>query len=350
MNTEASIVPKKLDLKSLCPGELENFFLSLGEKKYRAVQLINWIYRKGAVSFDQMTDISLALREKLKASCYISELKLIKEQNSFDGTKKYLFGLEDNQRIESVLIPDEDRLTVCVSTQVGCAYACRFCATGRIGFVRNLNSAEIVNQILAIKKELKNRPITNIVFMGMGEPLANFNETVKAVLTISHPKGLNFGPRRITVSTVGLIPEIYRLAELDIPANLAVSLNATTDEIRSYLMPINKKYPIRELLEACRKFPLRGARRRITFEYVCIDNLNDTLEDAHRLAALLSGIKCKINLIQFNEFPGSEFKPTPIEKMLKFQKALKEKGFTVTIRESRGKDIQAACGQLTASI
>jgi 23S rRNA (adenine2503-C2)-methyltransferase len=312
-----------------------------------------------------MSDISAAFRAELAHRAYISQIKLVTKQISADGTRKYLFELEDNNTIESVLIPDEDRLTVCVSTQVGCAINCGFCLTGTSGFIRNLTSAEIVNQVLAVDEDARTtnseiepsrlipqnatRVITNVVLMGMGEPLLNFDNVVRGIRILSSSDGFNMAPKHITLSTAGIVPKLYELAKADTNVNLAISLNATVNQQRSYLMPINKKFPIEQVLQACRDYP-NPPRRRITFEYVLISGINDTLADAHRLVKLLNGIRCKLNLIPFNEFPGCEFKRPLPETILQFQKVLIDNNYTAILRESRGQDILAACGQLRQRI
>lgn len=354
---------KKVDLKNLDLVELTEWVEKLGQKKYRAKQLFGWIYQKRIESFDAMSDISASFREELNKIAYLSQVELSTKQTASDGTSKYLFQLEDNNTIESVLIPDEDRFTVCISTQVGCAINCGFCLTGSSGFVRNLTSAEIVNQVLEIDKDVKNqkfeinrsrlipqnadRIITNVVLMGMGEPLLNFDNVVRAIRILSATDGFNFAPKHITLSTAGVVPRMYDLTKAETNVNLAISLNATVNEQRSYLMPINKKYPIEQLLQACRDYP-NPQRRRITFEYVLISGINDTLADAHRLVKLLKGIRCKLNLIPFNEVPGCSFKRPETETVLQFQKILIDNNYIAIIRESRGQDILAACGQLRA--
>ena len=262
--------------------------------------------------------------------------------------ENFFLQLEDAHTVESVLIPDEDRQTLCISSQVGCQQACRFCLTGSRGFTRDLKAFEIVDQVLEISRILqqeKKRRITNIVLMGMGEPLANFDEVLKALLVIASDKGLGFATRRVTVSTNGLVPEIEKLGRSGVRVNLAISLNATTDEVRDRIMPVNRRYPIKELLAACRHYPLES-RRRITFEYVMLRGVNDTAEDARRLARLLRGIKCKVNLIPFNPFPGSVFDRPDDAAVLSFQRILLDHHYITPVRESRGRDISAACGQL----
>jgi 23S rRNA (adenine2503-C2)-methyltransferase len=295
-----------------------------------------------------MTNIAKPERARLASDFCITVPKVIRKEESYDGTRKFLFELEDGHTIESVLIPDEDRQTLCISSQVGCQQACRFCLTGSGGFTRNLKAYEIVDQVEEISRILdqeKGRGITNIVLMGMGEPLANFDEVIKALKLITSETGLGFSPRRVTISTDGLVPEIEKLGKSGVKVNLAVSLNATTDEVRDGIMPVNKRYPIRELLAACRRFPLEP-RRRITFEYVMLKGLNDSQEDALRLTQLLRGIRCKLNLIPFNPFPGSKFERPDDAVVRRFQKILLDHHFTAPVRESRGRDISAACGQL----
>jgi len=338
----------KVNIKSLSREELQARLIALGLKKYRADQILVWIYTHHAVSFDEMTNIAKIERELLSSVFFIPKPTIIRTETSADLTRKFLFQLEDGHTIESVLIPDEDRQTLCISSQVGCQQACRFCLTGQGGFIRNLKAWEIADQVLEIERVLrqeKKRRITNIVMMGMGEPLANFDEVVKALKVITSEKGLGFSPRRVTVSTDGLVPEIDRLAASGVKVNLAISLNATTDEVRDRIMPVNKRYPIKDLLAACRRYPLEP-RRRITFEYVMLKGLNDSSEDALRLAQLLRGIKCKVNLIPFNPFPGSEFKSPDDGAVRKFQQILLDHHYTAPVRESRGRDISAACGQL----
>jgi len=338
----------RINIKSLTNEELQAKLLGLGLAKYRAGQILKWIYTNYAQSFEDMTNIAKAERRLLSSFFLITLPKIVKREVSRDGTRKVLFELEDRHTIESVLIPDEDRITLCVSSQVGCRQACRFCLTGSGGFQRNLKAYEIVDQVLELSRILKQegeRSITNIVFMGMGEPLANFDEVVKSIEVIISDKGLGFSSRRITLSTAGLVSKITALPKAGVKVNLAVSLNATTDEVRDRIMPINRRYPIKEILAACRHFPLEP-RRRITFEYVMLKGVNDSEDDALRLVKLLKGIKCKVNLIPFNPFPGSEFKRPDDAVVRRFQKILVDHYYTAPVRESRGRDISAACGQL----
>ena len=293
-----------------------------------------------------MTNLSKRFRDGLSQVSFISNLHPLKVEQARDGTKKFLFQLEDGNRIESVLIPDKKRLTLCVSTQAGCALGCRFCLTGRNGFKRNLAVSEILNQILSIKETLTDeKSITNVVLMGMGEPLANYKNTLKAIELMANPDAFKFSSRRITLSTVGLLPELERLAQEKISFRLAISLNATDEDSRSHLMPINRRYPLRKVLEVCRKFPLRR-RARITFEYVLVEGINDSLQDARRLLRILRGIPSKVNLIPLNEAPGIPFKKPSEEKIVQFQEILMQGGLTAIVRKSKGAEISAACGQL----
>jgi 23S rRNA (adenine2503-C2)-methyltransferase len=339
-----------INIKSLSREELRSRLIEMGLKKYRADQILTWIYTHYALSFEDMTNIKKTERDALAAVFVIQAPKILRTEVSADGTRKFLFALKDKHTIESVLIPDEDRQTLCISSQVGCQQACRFCLTGSRGFTRNLRAHEIVDQVLEVSHVLSQeggRGITNIVLMGMGEPLANFADVVKAITIITSDTGLGFSPRRVTLSTAGLAPDIRNLGKSGVKVNLAVSLNATTDEVRNRIMPVNRRYPINELLAACRTFPLEP-RRRITFEYVLLKNVNDSEEDAVRLATLLRGIKSKVNLIPFNPFPGSEFTRPDDAAVRRFQKILLDRHFTAPVRESRGRDISAACGQLRA--
>ena len=337
---------EKVDLKNLTFQELKNFIASFGKESYRSIQILRWLYQKGVHSIDEMTNLSNKFRQELKEVGTLSSLHPLRIEEARDGTKKFLFQLEDGNRIESVLIPDKSRLTLCISTQVGCALGCQFCLTGKKGWKRDLILSEILNQILAVRETLKGgASITNIVLMGMGEPLANYDHTLKAIELMTHPEAFKFSSRRITLSTVGLLPELERLSKEKISFRLAVSLNASDEETRNYLMPVNRRYPLKKLLEACRNFPLRP-RTRITFEYVLVAGVNDAPQDARRLSKLLRGIPSKINLIPLNEAPGIPFK-RPTEGTIKeFQEILMRDGFTAIVRASKGLEISAACGQL----
>ncbi len=337
---------KAIDIKDLTLVELEGLVTSLGEKRYRARQVMEWVYHHNISSLEEMTNLPKEFRNRIGNIFYLSTLKVKKVKTSIDGTHKLLFELQDGNCIESVLIPEKKHLTICVSTQVGCALGCAFCLSGKNGLIRNLTPSEIVNQICTIKHEfLPANEILNIVFMGMGEPLANYANTLKALHILTSPCGLNFSKRRITVSTAGLIPEIKRLGQ-ELPVNLAISLNAANNSLRNFLMPINKKYPLKKLLEVASKTPL-PSRKRITFEYILIKDINDSLKDAEKLATLLQGIRCKINLIPFNEHKDVEFKRPNDEAVEIFRQFLNAKHFSVVVRKSKGNDILAACGQLS---
>jgi 23S rRNA (adenine2503-C2)-methyltransferase len=337
-----------IPLKTLTLPELQERLAEQGFARYRAAQILSWIYRHHARAFSEMTNIAKADRERLAASFALSSLAVVETERSSDGTAKLLFGLEDGHTIESVLIPEEKRLTLCVSSQVGCRQACRFCLTGAGGFVRNLRGWEIADQVLMVSRLLRaeGRPeITNIVFMGMGEPLDNFDELLRALAVITDDRAMGVSPRRITVSTCGLVPHIDRLGASRMRTNLAVSLNASTDAVRDRIMPVNKRYPLKELLAACRRYPLEP-RRRITFEYVLLRGVNDSEEDAKRVAAMVKGIPCKLNLIPFNPCAETPFERPDDSAVRRFQKVLLDRHLTAPVRESRGRDISAACGQL----
>ncbi|NOY65324.1 MAG: 23S rRNA (adenine(2503)-C(2))-methyltransferase RlmN [Nitrospirae bacterium] len=332
-----------VNLKALRPEELQDFIVSCSLPPFRARQLIHRIYEKGAESIDDIKEFSKQLREQLSRKAYISNLKLLERQKASDGTEKFLFELEDRLSIETVLIPDDDRLTLCVSSQVGCAMGCDFCLTGTIGLKRNLRSFEIVDQVIQVSKFISYRRITNIVFMGMGEPLQNIEEVSDALLRITRLIGIS--KRRITLSTAGIVPNLLKLPEMAPSVNIAISLNATTDEVRNTIMPINRRYPIKMLLEACRAYPLEP-RRRITFEYVLLRGVNDTIDDAKRLARMLRGIPSKVNLIPFNPYRGAKYKRPDEDRVLQFQEILVNSGITALIRKSKGAEICGACGQL----
>lgn len=341
-------VNDRCNIKTLSLDELRERVLALGLKPYRSTQIYSWIYRLQASAFERMTNIAKEDRLRLAGHFSIPSIRLVRTERSSDGTRKHLFLLPDNHTIETVLIPDEKRQTLCISSQVGCQQACRFCLTGSGGFIRNLAAWEIADQVLESSRLLRNESdaeVTNIVLMGMGEPLANYEEVIRALAVITGPQALAFSPRRITLSTDGLVPEIDRLARSGLAVNLAISLNATTDAVRDRIMPVNRRYPLAELLAACRRFPL-PPRRRITFEYVLLRGVNDALEDARRLTKLLAGIRCKVNLIPFNPVPGIGFDRPDDNDVRAFQKALLARHFTAPVRESRGRDISAACGQL----
>lgn len=330
----------------MSPAELLEFLSGMGKERFRCDQLLRWIYKRGVTDLEQMTDLSKTLRADLAATTFISDWQPEVVETSSDGTRKFLFRLEDGSSVETVRIPmDKERSTLCISTQVGCAMHCDFCLTGTFGLQRNLTAAEIVNQVCAVAKE---GTINNIVLMGMGEPLHNLDNVVRALQIFYAPAGLDYSSRKVTLSTCGLVPQIAELAER-INVNLAVSLNATTDEVRDRLMPVNKRYPLSELMAACRNFPLTS-HRRITFEYILIRDLNDSIADAKRLIKLLHGIKGKVNLIPFNEHEASNYR-CPAPKIIDaFQTYLINHDVIAIRRASKGQDISAACGQLKGKL
>ncbi len=337
----------RTDLKNLTPRELTAFLAPLDKASYRAAQLLKWIYQQGVTDFGRMTNLSKRFREALAEVAWVSNLEPSLTLVSTDGTVKFQFTLADGARIESVIIPDDDRITLCLSTQVGCALGCTFCYTGSLGLTRNLSVAEIVNQICAANAYLQRqgRPkLTNLVYMGMGEPLHNYDAVVKSIEIATCNDGLQVSHRKITVSTAGLLPQMERLlAETQV--NLAVSLHATTEAQRTALMPINRRYSLARLLETCRRLPL-AKRQRITFEYTLIDGMNDSDADARRLVELLRGIPCKVNLIAMNEHPASPWRAPSGARVRRFQEILQAAGYTAFLRTRRGDDIAAACGQL----
>jgi len=336
----------KIDLKGLDATQTDAWATEMGLEPYRGRQIRHWLMNRLAGSFDEMTNLPQTLREQLKQSINISPLTHLNTEFSKDGTRKYLFRLADGHFIESVLIPERDHYTLCISSQAGCAMGCRFCATGRQGLRRNLTASEIIEQAIWIKRAMDapERP-TNVVLMGMGEPLANYDAVITAVRNLIGEDGLNFSHRKVTLSTSGLVPQMDRLGT-DVTVNLAVSLNAADDDTRSFLMPVNQTYPLTSLMAACRRFPLPN-RRMLTFEYILIKGVNDQDQDARNLIALLRDLKAKINLILLNPFPGSDFSPPPMDRALEFQRQLVANHFTAIIRKSKGQDISAACGQLS---
>ena len=336
------------NLLELTPDEIVTLVEGLGQPKYRGRQLATWVYVKGVADFGAMSDLPRELRDQLSSLAVVSPPDIAQRQVSRDGSTKLGLRLGDGRMIQSVVMPDGDRLTLCVSTQVGCGFGCAFCLTGTMGLVRNLTAGEIVGQVWAARATLEpGVRLTHIVFMGMGEPLANYAATVKALRILVAPLGFGFSPRRITVSTVGLVQGLERLAKEDLRVNLAISLHAATDEVRSDLMPINRGWGLDDLLEACRRFPL-PVRQRMTFEYTLLDKVNDSAEDARQLVRRLRGLRAKVNLIPFNEWPGASFRRPPAERILAFQRTLLDAGLTATIRWSKGEDVGAACGQLAS--
>ena len=339
---------KKIDLRNLTFEELKNWITGLGLETYRAEQISRWIFQPDLQTFDQMTNLSRKWRGLFQEQAYLSQLIILKVEKSSDGARKFLFELEDGEHIESVLIPERGHYTLCVSSQVGCAQRCRFCFTGKMGLKRNLKSSEIINQVLTVQGHLTETDplLTNIVLMGMGEPLDNFENTIRALKTLLSPFGMQFSHRHVTLSTAGLVPEMKALGNI-LPVNLALSLNAADDATRNRLMPINRKYPLDPLIQACKEF-LLPHKKRITIEYILIKGINDSPQAARSLAKLLSGVKAKINLIPFNAHPGVGFKPPDEEGLSKFQDILIRSQYTTIIRRSKGTDISAACGQLHA--
>jgi len=324
--------------------ELKQEFLKLGEKAYRAEQVFKWLYVDKVSSFDDMTNLSKELREKLKQEFSMHNFKILKKQESADGTKKYLFDILDGNAIESVLMEYHHGKSICVSTQVGCKMGCKFCASTGIKFARDLSSGEIVEQILAVERD-ENIKISNVVFMGIGEPLDNFENVVNAIGILNNQKGLNIGARHISISTSGIIPKIYELADKNLQCTLSISLHATNDEKRSEMMPINNKYNIEELIKAC-KYYIDTTNRRISFEYALAKDNNDNLEDAKELVKLLKGMLCHVNLIPINKIENGKYTKSTNENIIKFRDYLNSKGIVATIRRELGSDIDAACGQL----
>lgn len=373
-----------VDLRDLDYGDFQNLALKLGQPRFRGEQLFRWVHGRGSTDLAAMSDVSKALRSQLVGEVAIRELEIDREQVSNDGTRKLRLRTGDDRLIETVLIPDDDvrtlsaaspadrddgdeeeegerrKLTQCISSQVGCAIDCDFCATAKLGFGRHLSVSEIVGQVYLGDRLLANLPpedptrraggerVTNLVFMGMGEPLHNLDNLLRSLRILLHPLGRSFSKRRITVSTAGLVPAIERLASEGLPVNLAVSLNASTNEQRDRLMPINRKYPLEDLLATLRRFPLER-RQRITIEYVLLRGINDSLEDARRLPDLLQGIPCKLNVIPWNPHPHSPYARPESSRVHAFQQEAMRLGFTVFIRKTRGDDIDAACGQLAAN-
>jgi 23S rRNA (adenine2503-C2)-methyltransferase len=340
---------KKIDIKELSKDQFVSWLERHGIEPYRAAQTFRWIYQRQADDFDTMTDLGKETRRLLANHFIVHRLATVTTETSTDGTVKYLFQLADGTHIESVLIPEKDHYTLCISSQAGCAQGCKFCCTAKNGFVRNLTMGEIIAQVRDISQQTDDKKrLTNIVMMGMGEPLANYKHVLGAInIIVDSNCGLGISSRRLTVSTVGLAPKLHELGR-DSAVNLAISLNATDNHTRNTLMPINRKYPIEQLLDACKTFPL-PPRRRITFEYVLLKGINDSAEDARRLAALLLPIRAKINLIPFNPFPGSRFRPSDEATIQAFKEILNRHHFTAIIRHSKGGDISAACGQLGAA-
>jgi 23S rRNA (adenine2503-C2)-methyltransferase len=342
---------KKVNLLGYSLKSLEDFFNSIEEPKFRAKQLIKWIHQKGVLDFDEMSDLNKNLREKLKSIALIKPPQIEEVHKSSEGTIKYLIKLESGSMVEMVRIPEKKRITLCISSQAGCALQCTFCATGAQGFERNLSADEIIGQLwLANFSDKKNSPITNVVFMGMGEPLLNFIPVIESAKLMKEQLAYGLSRKRITISTSGITPQIDQLCD-EVDVSLAISLHAPTDQLRDEIVPINKKYPISELINSCKKYLLNyDGKRSITIEYVLIDGVNDSEELAIKLAKLLSNISCKINLIPFNPFDGSNYRRSKQNKIEEFKKILMNKGFITTLRVTRGDQIDGACGQLVGKL
>ncbi len=342
-----------VDLKNFTQAELTAWVEGLGQPAFRARQILGWLYRPGITEFSQMTDLAREFRLLLEKKAILSRFPAPLLEKAADGCVKFAFQLADGQLVESVLIPEAERNTLCISSQVGCAMGCRFCHTGSMGFSRNLNPAEIVNQVVAVRDYLLNTPpserpgperVTNVVYMGMGEPLQNLGNVLSSLSILTEPRGLALANRKITVSTCGIVPRMREFGERS-PVNLAISLHSVDDTVRSQLMPVNRRYPVAALLQACRDFPI-ARRKRIMFEYILLRGINDSDADARALATALRGIPCKINLLAYNQCPGLPYASPSRERLIAFQQLLIEAHYTVFIRSSRGQDISAACGQL----
>ena len=334
----------KENIKDYNLEELKEKFIEIGEKKYRAEQTFKWLYKENVTSFNDMTNLSIELRNKLNELFYIPIFHIIKKQESRDGTKKYLFDVGDGNAIETVLMKYKYGYSICVSSQIGCKMGCKFCASTGIAFVRNLTAGEIVEQLQAVERE-ENVRISNIVFMGIGEPLDNYDNVIKAIRIINNDNGIAIGARHISISTSGIVPKIYKLADEKIQCTLSISLHSPVDEKRSELMPINKVYNIEELIKAC-KYYIEKTNRRVSFEYALAKERNDNLDDAKKLVRLLKGMNCHVNLIPINEINNSDFRKSTNENIIRFRDYLNSKGIVATIRRELGSDIDAACGQL----
>jgi 23S rRNA (adenine2503-C2)-methyltransferase len=347
--TENRTPPSKLALLGMPADNLVEFFENLDEKPYRARQIMRWLYQRYVTDYAQMSDLSAALRRELEEITTTELSSVLKHEHGGDGTRKWLLDVGANQAIETVYIPEPDRGTLCISSQAGCALDCAFCATGYQGFNRNLTSAEVLGQVVLAARELKPARITNVVFMGMGEPLANYRNVLPVVHLLIDDQAFGLSRRRVTISTAGVVPHILKLAH-DCNVALAVSLHAPTDELRDRLVPINKVHPIAELLDACWKYAEGQASRSITFEYVLLDQVNDSVAEARQLVKLLRNRPAKVNLIPFNAFPESEFRCSPQPRIDAFWQTLRNAGLIATIRRPRGDDIAAACGQLAGRV
>jgi len=348
------VIETRIKLLDLDETGLREFFQSIGEKPFRAEQVMKWIYHQGVTDFDLMTNLGLDLRKRLMLIAEIEPPRVLKAQTSVDGTRKWLIGFGGGNAVETVFIPEPNRGTLCISSQVGCALNCTFCSTGAQGFSRNLTTGEIIGQVWLAAKALGHerngrRHISNVVLMGMGEPLLNFDAVVSALSLLRNDLGFGLAARRVTLSTAGLVPGIEKLRDT-IDVALAVSLHAPLDDLREKLVPLNKKYPIRELMRSCADYVSDKHKRTVTFEYTLIDGINDHPEHARKLVKLLRRLPSKLNLIPFNRFPGTEYRCSPDESIRRFQKIVMEGGLIATVRKTRGEDIDAACGQLVGKV
>ena len=340
----------RIALIGLLPSEMEDLAVDLGASRYRGRQLAGWIYRKGVLDLDQMTDLPREFRATLAERADVGLPDVERVTPSLDGSRKVVFRLSDGGRVSAVVMPDDGRVTLCLSTQVGCGFGCTFCLTGTMGLDRNLEVSEIVGQLLIANSLSPEQRVTHMVFMGMGEPLANYAAVVKAIRIFTDAKlGVGYSPRRITVSTVGLAPAIERLGRENLKVNLAISLHGATDEVRGRIMPINRSFDLGKLMGAIKAYPL-APRQSVFFEYVMLEGVNDSDDDARQLGRLLRGIRSKVNLIPFNDWESSTFRRPPLPRILAFQKILMNAGVTTTVRWSKGEDIGAACGQLRESV
>ena len=351
MNSVTEPVKRNFDnLLDFDKKGLEAYFSKIGEKPFRAKQLLKWLYQAGVTDFDEMTDLSKSLRTYLKEHCMINLPEIVLEKVATDGTVKWVLKMACGNRVETVFIPEEKRGTLCVSSQVGCALACSFCSTAQQGFNRNLTTAEIIGQLWVATHRLGDESrITNVVMMGMGEPLLNFDNVVAAMNLMMDDFTFGLSKRRVTVSTSGIVPAMNRLHDV-CDVSMAVSLHAANDELRDELVPINQKYPLKELMAACRDYAAQGPRKYITFEYVMLDGINDSLQDARALVKLLKNVPAKINLIPFNPFPNSGYGCSSADTISRFKDVLYKAGLVTTIRKTRGEDIDAACGQLVGKV
>lgn len=351
--TKSAHVHAKTDITNLLDFDkkgLEAYFIEIGEKPFRASQILKWVHQEGVIDFDLMTNLSKSLRANLKQHSYLKFPDIVVDKTASDGTRKWVLQMACGNRVETIFIPERSRGTLCISSQVGCALACTFCSTAKQGFNRNLTTAEIIAQLWIAQQQLgKQTRITNVVMMGMGEPLLNFDNTVRALNIMMDDFAYGLSKRRVTVSTSGVVPAMNRLRDA-CDVSLAVSLHAATDELRDILVPINQKYPLQQLLEACNNYVVNAPRKFITFEYVMLKGVNDSAEDARALIRLLKDVPCKMNLIPFNPFPNSGYQCSSSTAIAQFKNILHRSGMVTTVRKTRGDDIDAACGQLVGMV